>query len=68
MFDDHLDEMIRDRVRLVVIAIVVVVVAIVVNVIVSVAFRNGDVNIIEVSFRQQMEANIIDLEDKQHHH
>ena len=47
------------------IAVVVVVINIVVAVIVSGAFRNRDVNVIEVSFTQQMEANIMDLEHEQ---
>ena len=60
MLGNHLDEMVRDRVRLVVIAVVV-------SVMVSHAFSDGDVKIVEVSFRQEMEGNVIDVEDEQHH-
>lgn len=67
MFGDHLDEMIRDRVWLVVIAVLVVVIAVVVNVIVSGAFPNYDVDV-EMIFCQQMEANVMNLEDEQQHH
>jgi hypothetical protein len=64
VLDDHLDEMVRNRVRLVLIAVVVVVV---VAIVVNGAFLNRDVNI-EVSFRQQMEANVMNLEHEQQHH
>ncbi|PYM15760.1 MAG: hypothetical protein DME18_03380 [Verrucomicrobia bacterium] len=51
--------------RLVVITLMVI--AIVVSVIVSGAFSNGDGEIVEVRFGQEMEANVIDVEDEQHH-
>jgi len=60
---DHLDEMVRSRVRFV----VIVVVSVVGTVIVSVAFSNASVKIVEVSFRQEMVANVTDVEDEQQH-
>ncbi len=65
MLRNHLDEMVRDRVWLVVIAVVMI--AVVVSIIVSDAFSIGDVKIVEVSFLQEMEGNVIDVEDKQSH-
>ncbi len=65
MLGNHLDEMVRDRVRLVVIAVVMI--AVVVSIIVNGAFSDGDVKIVEVSFRQKMVGNVIDVEDEQHH-
>ena len=63
MLGDHLDEMVRSRVRFV----VIVVVSVVGTVIVSVAFSNASVKIVEVSFRQEMVANVTDVEDEQQH-
>jgi len=60
---DHLDEMVRSRVRFV----VIVVVSVVGPVIVNVAFSNASVKIVEVSFRQEMVANVTDVEDEQQH-
>jgi hypothetical protein len=62
---DHLDEMVRSRVRLVVIAVVVV--SVVGPVIVSGAFSNASVKIAEVSFRQEMVANVNEVKDEQQH-
>src|SRR5438046_9423125 len=62
---NHLDEMVRDRVWLVVIAVVMI--AVVVSIIVNGAFGEGDVKIVEVSFRQEMEGNVIDVEDEEQH-
>jgi hypothetical protein len=55
--------MVRSRVRFV----VIVVVSVVGTVIVSVAFSNASVKIVEVSFRQEMVANVTDVEDEQQH-
>ena len=63
MLGDHLDEMVRSRVRFV----VIVVVSVVGPVIVNVAFSNASVKIVEVSFRQEMVANVTDVEDEQQH-
>ena len=66
MLGDHLDEMVRDRVWLVVSRVVVVMMP--VAMIMIMAFRNGDARIDEVRFGQQMEANVMDLEDEQSRH
>jgi hypothetical protein len=55
--------MVRSRVRFV----VIVVVSVVGPVRVNVAFSNASVKIVEVSFRQEMVANVTDVEDEQQH-
>ena len=65
MLGNHLDEMVRDRVRLVVIPVVMI--AVVVSIIVSDVFSIGDGKIVEVNFRQEMVGNVIDVEDEQRH-
>ena len=60
MLDGHLQVMVRGRVRFVVIAIVVFTVTMIG--IVSGNFRNCKVNAVEMSFRQEMDVNEIELE------
>jgi len=43
------------------------VISIVVPIIVIAAFRNRQMEIIEVGFRQEMEADVVDVEDEQSH-
>ena len=60
MLGKHLDQMVQRRVRLMVSVIVVI------PVVVGAAISNGIVERIEMLFRQEMEPNVVDVEDKQH--
>lgn len=63
MLGDHLDEMVRNRVRLVVIALRMI--SVFVPCIVSSTIRDRKMKIGVVRFRQKMNVNAIDLNDEE---
>ena len=66
MLGDHLEEMIRRGVRYVMVAIVVI--AIVMLIMVKHHFIRGGMNIVVMSLREEMVANVTRLKDEQQRH
>jgi hypothetical protein len=63
MLGDHLEEMARSSVRLVMVTVVMI--AVITSGFVKLALGNESMNVVNVSFREEMELDVTDVEGKQ---